>query len=335
MNEAEALTKMVAPDTRRKGKYREGVIQIHLTRACDKACFNCTQGSQLGGKPTFMTPEQFEQAVLSLRGYFGVVGVFGGNPAMSPHFKACCEVLRRHVPFDQRGLWCNHPRGKGRICRETFNPAVSNLNCHLDREAYREFVHDWPESRPFGLYEDCRHSPPFVAMRDVIADEGERWRLISGCDINQHWSAMIGVFRGELRAWFCEVAGAQAMLHQDETDYPDTGLDPTWIYTVPMGMNDPPLIRGSEQTGGWLWWQLAMKAFAGQVRKHCHECGVPLRGYGELAQAETGKEQTSATHAAVYRPKRTGRGVEVVTDLVQLGTGRLQRMTDYMGNAKR
>src|SRR5882762_6344549 len=100
MTEQECLAKMVAPGTHRPGKFGSnrgfgGVIQVHLTRACDKACFHCTQSSQLGGKTTFMMPEQFERAIESLRGYLGVVGVFGGNPAMSPHFAECCDILRR------------------------------------------------------------------------------------------------------------------------------------------------------------------------------------------------------------------------------------------------
>src|SRR5678815_405006 len=124
MTEQECLSKMVAPGTRRPGKYREGVIQIHVTRACDKACFNCTQLSNLGGKTEFMSPEHFAQAVESLRGYFGVVGVFGGNPAMSPHFVEYCRILRDSwVPFNQRGLWCNNPISIDKACaaRLTFD----------------------------------------------------------------------------------------------------------------------------------------------------------------------------------------------------------------------
>lgn len=371
MNEQEALNRMVAPGTRRPGKYREGVIQIHVTRACDMACFGCTQGSNLGGKVSFMSLEHFEKALESLAGYWGVVGLFGGNPAMHPQFGALCVLLQKYVPFEQRGIWCNNPLGKGRIMAETFNPLVSNLNCHLDYDAYKEFKRDWPGSLPVGQMEDSRHSPPFVAMKDVlwkvcpmcnglayeadatkdgtevdsdrvcatchgagkVYDEERGWELISGCDINQHWSAMIGVFRNELRAWFCEVAGAQSMLHQDDPLYPDTGLDPTQKYCY---ANDRLCWAGPEDERPEYgpWWELPMASFRNQVRKHCHECGVPLRGYGELSQAVEGKEQTSETHAGIYKPKRRGRPVEVVTELVQLGTA-LPRMTDYLHNAKR
>lgn len=333
MTEQECLDRMVAPGTPRPGKYRDGVIQVHITRACDKSCFACTQGSNLAGPTTFMSPDQFEAAVRSLGfrdgdgarppfthggdRYYGVVGVFGGNPALSPHLAAYCETLKRLVPFGQRGVWCNNPVtvDKARLMRETFDPAVSNLNVHLDEHAWSMFRAGWPEARPVGLTADSRHSPVHLAMRDVVADEGERYRLISDCDINQHWSAMVGVFRGGLRAWFCEVAGAQAMLHQLEPDYPDTGID-----------------LGHAMTG--MWWQWGMEAFQDQVRKHCHECGVPLRGYGQLSQAEAGFEQTSATHERVFRPKRKDRRVEVVTNLVQLDVGKIQSTIRYIQNGR-
>lgn len=316
MNEQQALARMVAPGDKRPGKYLGGILQIHITRACDKACFNCTQGSNLGGKPVMMSVEQFDQACQSLKGYWGVVGVFGGNPAMNPDFDKMCDLMCKYFRFEQRGLWCNHPRGKGAIMRKTFNPRHSNINVHKDREAFAEFKRDWPECYPFGLNEDSRHSPCYVAMKDVVHDESERWSLISDCDINKHWSALVGVFRGELRAWFCEIAGAQSMLHQENPDYPDTGLDPTRDYE------------------GKKWWQLGMPWFADQVRKHCHECGVPLRGYGSLALDENGVEQVSETHADIYRPKVKGRRVELVTVREQLGDP-LRSTVDYMGNANR
>ena len=322
MNEQEALSRMVAPGQRRKGKYMEGVIQIHVTRACDLSCFNCTQGSNLGGKTSFISLEHFEQACISLKDYFGVVGVFGGNPAVHPQFLELCSIMSKHIPYERRGIWCNNAHGKASIMRGCFNPRHSNINVHLNKEAADEFRKEWPEVRIVGEHEESRHSPVYVAMKDVINDEGTRWELISDCDINHHWSAMIGVFRGELRAWFCEVAGAQAMLHQDDPDYPDTG----------MNVNGGPILHKDV----WYdqWWQLPMTAFAHQVRKHCHECSVPLRGYGELSQANNGKEQTSQTHASIYKAKRKGRAVEVVTDLVQLNTKRL-KFTQYLqGSSK-
>lgn len=299
--------RMIAPSTRRKHVWRGGVIQIHVTRACDRSCNNCTQGSNLKGPVEFMSPELFRTACESLRDYFGVVGVFGGNPCLHPQFDELCRIMRGTIPWEQRGLWSNHPEGEGKTCAITFNPAHSNLNVHQSQEAYDEFARDWPDSVPIlkGLDGDSRHSPPFVALKDVIPDETERWKLIHECDINKNWSAMIGVFRGELRAWFCEIAGAQSILHQDDDEYPDTGL---------------PVVPG--------WWKVGIEAYQQQVRKHCHECGIPLKGNGALANSDE-TSQFSATHAGVYRTR--GGNVKQVTELIQLGSP-LKRVTDYIEN---
>ena len=305
------LARMIAPRDRRN-VFHGGILQIHLTRACDRACFNCTQGSNLAGPTGFMTPDQFRVAVESLKDYFGVVALFGGNPTLSPYFEECCSILRGVIPWERRGLWSNHPKKKGKIARVTFNPAASNLNVHQSREAWDEFARDWPESAPYlkGLDQDSRHSPPFVAMKDVIVDEQERWDKITTCDINREWSALIGVFRGQLRGWFCELAGAQSMLHEYDETYPDTGL---------------PIVPG--------WWQHDMQYYHEQVTKHCHECGIPLKGYGALANDESGTEQHSRMHADVCKPKRPGRSVETVSELIQLGKP-LHDVTSYIENSQ-
>lgn len=345
MERSEALGKMQFP---RNVRGNRGIFQIWVTRACDKACFGCTQGSNLAGKPGVMSPEQYEQAVLSMvtptsTRYPGVIAMFGGNPCIHPQFEQLCRIARQYIPYKQRGIWTNNLMGKGKIARETFNPAMSNFNVHMDRAAYREFQRDWPEATQLkGLDHDCSHSPPYVAIKDVLKaecyecdgegwlhdvpglgtikcegcagtgsvyDEQQGWELISNCDINQRWSAMIGVFRGQLRGWFCEVAGAQSMLHQHEPEYPDTGV---------------PIEPG--------WWTQHPRLFYQQVDKHCHECGIPLRGKGALA-VHGDKEQVSATHMQIYKPKKRGRRVELVTVREQLGST-VPHVTDYLANYK-
>ena len=311
MDQQTALSKMVSPGMRRPGAYRGGIIQIHITRACDMSCYNCTQGSNLAGKVPMIPLELFSKAVDTLKDYFGVVGIFGGNPALHPQFGELCRILSEKIPYERRGLWCNHPKGNGKIMRETFNPSVSNLNVHLSQEAYDEFKRDWPESMPFGLHKDSHHSPVFTALKDLVSSEEERWELISNCDINKNWSSMIGVFRGELRAWFCEIAGAQSMLHQYEADYPDTGV---------------PVENG--------WWREPMSRFTEQVQVHCHACGIPLRARGYLAARAGGKSQVSAVHLGIFKPKRIDHEMQFVELRSELEEQSLGEVTKYIQNSK-
>lgn len=298
----EFIRKMKAPNDPRP-TWRNGVIQIHITRACDESCINCTQGSNLGGKPNMMTPEQFELAVRSLKGYEGVIGIFGGNPTLHPKFKDICEILERDVPFEQRGLWSNNLNGHGTLCKRVFNPAVSNLNVHTRQENYDEMKRDWPECNPIGLEFDSHHSPVFVSMTDLGIENEEQKRLISKCDINQLWSALIGTFRGELRGWFCEIAGAQSMLHQNDPSYPDTGM---------------PIFKG--------WYKLPMDSFVDQVYKHCFECSVPLKLKGDLA-VKGQVNSVSKVHLPIYNLKNKK---QTIQELTELPSEKVDRATDYI-----
>ena len=307
------IPKMVLPSQKRP-VWSSGICQIMVTRACDLSCVACTQGSNLAGKPVVMTPDEFEQAVLSLDGYFGIYGCFGGNPSMSPHFESYCKILRKHVAFNQRGIWCNHPRGNGAVMRITFNPACSNLNCHLKSEAYEEFSRDWPESVPYlkGMDKDSIHSPPFVAIKDVVTDETEMWQMIGDCDVNKFWSSLIGVVPGHgLRAFLCELMYAQAALHSGNEDWNGTGL--------PMPDTGLPVTPG--------WWRKPLVDFEQQVRTHCTACGIPMRRPGQLAIGGD-HEEFSETHRFIARPKTKSRPVAFVGIETLIRTDRPS--TDYL-----
>jgi len=311
MKEADALQLMVPPSRKRPGKAFGGTIQILTTRACDRACHGCTQGCNFRGHAQPISLDHFDQACRSLFDYWGVVGVFGGNPTLHPKFGTICSILRQYVPWDRRGIWANRLFGQGRVVQATFNPSISNVNVHLDGEAAQEFHREWPRVHVYGVNDDSRHAPPFIAMCDLVHNEGRRGELVSQCDINQHWSAMIGEFRGELRAWFCEIAGAQSILHQSDPDYPDTGV---------------PVVPG--------WWNQPIEYYANQVRKHCHECGIPLRGYGDLACDPNGVDYVSCTHASVCIPKLHSGVVRTIEHLDQLRTKNLPAH-EYLQGAKK
>jgi len=119
----------------------------------------------------------------------------------------------------------------------------------------------------------------------LIPETTSQWDLISNCDINRHWSAMIGQFRGATRGWFCEVAGGQAMLRQDDPEYPDTGVPITCSHCNGRGIvtDETEGVIQCPTCSGVAWWQQPMQAFKHQVSQHCSNCLVPLRGVGHLA----------------------------------------------------
>lgn len=301
MNRTAAISQMLPPGRRRPGKYMEGVIQIWVTRMCDQACTHCTQACNYSVKglgQRFITPKQFEAAVVSLKDYWGVVGMFGGNPAIHPLFNELCHIIERHIPKNRRGIWCNNPLTveKAILMRRVFNPSHSNINVHMNQRAWSLFKQGWPECQIVGLDRDSLHSPVFTSIKDLVPLEEDRWNYISNCDINKHWSPMIGVFRGELRAWFCEIAGSISMLRQDDLDFPDIGLE------VSHG-----------------WWKKPIQNWTDQIDVCCHRCGVPLRGRGRSAVGDH-TDLITPDYTSFCKPIKT-RFVKMVYSLDQIEPG--------------
>lgn len=303
---------MKAPGDHRKGIWRNGVLQIKVTNACDLDCKNCSVAVGLAKKLHrifWMSPDQFRAALRSLKGYFGVIGMFGGNPCIHPRFEDLCAIFREEVPDqDQRGLWSDKLFGHGKLCRATFSPAHSNLNVHGRSDAWAEIKRDWPEARPLaaslgnGREDPSQHAPIWATMGDLIPDETERWKLIGSCYVNQTWSAEITLVDGQLAAYFCEIAATQAELYGDAS-------------------------RGMAVLPGW--WRRPMADFEAQARHYCNRCGVPLNGRKVKASDEEAAEDYSAAHAPLFLTIE-GRPLRLVTDRAQIEGG--TPATKYLSN---
>jgi hypothetical protein len=280
---------MKGPAEKRWDGHHHGVvIQIKITTYCDLDCRCCTAAVGLLKKHRaqwHMTPDQFRVAVRSLSGFPGMIGVFGGNPCVSPHFEEICAIFREEVPDKtRRGLWSNRLFGHGAICRETFHGPHSNINVHRNRAAFEEIRRDWPKARPFGHLRPSIHGSWWTAIQDLIPDEAERWELIGKCYVNQTWSAEITLIGGELRGFFCEFAATQAEFEALRGN-PDLGL------RVEPG-----------------WWNHGIEHYAEQVRKYCHQCGAPLNP-SKVIDLSDAPEDYTRTHEPVFltikgRPSR-------------------------------
>lgn len=241
------------------------VIQIDVTNRCEHRCSNCTRMLAHHPRRYDMTPEQFERAVKSLLGFPGIVGVFGGNPTLNPHFPELCAILRRYVgDKGRRGLWSNRLNGHGPTVRETFG--YFNLNVHQDATAADEIRRELPGVPVYGE-EPCWHKPSLVALRDVLP--AEQWAdVIDMCPIQTRWSAIISpTVNGSIGAYCCEIMSAW-----------------DWVYGTDTSV--------AVEDG---WWRRPLRDYTDRISYWCPQCGLcldlPARRDGER------KDDVSATHA--------------------------------------
>ncbi len=243
----DALARMRPPS-------RMGIICIDITNKCDLGCSNCTRLLVNQDKFWDMTPENFRLALRSLEGYPGTIAIIGGNPCMHPKFAELCRIFVEEIPEKkQRGLWTNNVFKHADLSKETFG--VFNLNPHNSKRG----VASLDPLKNLGWYYEGHsdHSSLLAAVQDLY-EPVEMWERIGRCDINQNWSASIVQVRGELKAYFCEVAASFDLARG--------------------GTHGKDVVPG--------WWRAPFAAFHDQVDRFCPGCGVPAKVKGHLDHEE-------------------------------------------------
>lgn len=235
-----------------RGPANMHIICIDVTNKCDLACSNCTR--LLENQDAFweITPDNFRTALRSMKEYFGIIAMIGGNPCMHKRFEELCQIFVEEVPNKlQRGLWTNNYFKHRQLCLDTFG--TFNLNTH-GAERAEIVMQDFAQQAARGgavvwnYSGHSDHAPLLTAVQDLYA-ENEMWEKIGNCDINREWSASIVQNNGELRAYFCEVAASFDLARNE-----DHGI---------------PLEEG--------WWQKPITDFADQIKRFCPGCGVPAK----------------------------------------------------------
>ena len=199
----------------------QDIIEIDITNACINSCSNCSRfcGHQ---KPYFMSFDQFKQAVDSMVRFPGITGFMGGEPLLHPQFEAFCEYALTKIPREKLGLLTSFPKGyegyREIICR-TFGSIF--LNDHTKADFY--------------------HCPVLVAIEEVEPDSRKMFLYIDHCWVQEKWSASINP-KG---AFFCEVAGAMAVLFDGNTGWP---VEPDWFTRT-------------------------TKDYTAQIEEYCPKCG--------------------------------------------------------------
>lgn len=247
----DAIMRMVPP----KDKNRFSPIDI--TNKCDLHCSNCTRLLKNQTEFWDMTVENFREALRSLRGYTGTILMIGGNPCMHKHFTELCEIFIEEVPDkNQRGLFTNNVFDYHDIVVETFG--FINYNPHGDIRCTESMEKLKLLKQPadfYGLYYgNSYHTPLLTAVKDLYDDKEVMWDDISKCDINREWCTSIIQNKGQLRAYFCEVAASFDLARGEA--------------------------HGLPVTDGW--YKSDITNFVDQVKHFCPGCGAPAKLTGNL-----------------------------------------------------
>ena len=245
-----AIARMRAPSAM-------AIICIDVTNKCDLACSNCTRLLENQDELWEMTPDNFRKALQSLREFRGIIAMIGGNPTMHRDFEQLCAIFAEEVPVKaRRGLWTNNYFKHRDVIESTFG--VFNLNSHGEARAEAQLLdlHKSASSRgaiSWNYGGRSRHAPILTAVKDLYPED-EMWRRIADCDVNREWSASIVQNKGELRAYFCEVAAS---------------------FDLARGRD-----RGAPLTEGW--WQKQITEFCRPDQEFLSGVRVPSKQNGQM-----------------------------------------------------
>lgn len=169
--------------------YENSVIQVDVAHsACHLKCANCTRFVGHHRDVQFMSLDTIRQAIDSLDGFEGEIGVMGGEPALHPQFRDVLAIWREMVPREKRSLWTSGWK---------WDEYKDDIMETFDKER----VHYNDHSQHTG-----RHQPLLIAIEEVVEDEEFREWLIDNCPYQARWSAAIN----PNGAFFCEIAGSMA-----------------------------------------------------------------------------------------------------------------------------
>ncbi len=271
-------------------------VQIETCTTCRFDCANCSRFRK--HYPEWIMPlDQFKQAVDSLEGYpeyasemqgkkpIGpYIGMTGGDPVLHPQFEEMCEYLRSKFPKEQCGLWTTLPPGK---------------------EEYREIICDTFHSIFVNDHsrEDIEHHPFLCSIEEFETNPIHMWCRINNCWAQHSWSASINP-KG---AWFCEMAGAQAMLVDGDGGWP-----------VKKG-----------------WWVKMPWDFKSQVEKYCPHCGGPSMLQRRSSKDKVDDISPKNLERLRGRSKKIQEGRYVISDLKPVDPRKLKEMAAYKDFAYR
>lgn len=232
------------------------IIQIEITNFCDILCSNCTRFCGHQKKFFFMDFDTFKEAVDSVTGFSGVVGIMGGEPTFHPEFEKFSNYFKDH--FGDIEL------------RNFFRYPVKDFMEHISTNSFLNFNLKLKSSAKRGLWSSIgkgyykhfetiqnvfdyqclndhinpsTHLSLMITRKELGIPDREWLKRRDNCWIQNEWSASVTP-KG---AFFCEIAAA---------------LD--YLFDGPGGW---PIEKG--------WWLRKPKDFKDQLH-WCEWCSAPL-----------------------------------------------------------
>ena len=160
-------------------------IHIDITNACHLRCANCTRHIGHHKKPYFMDIELVEQAIDSLEGFPGRVGLMGGEPMLHPQITEIMKLFEKKTERRHRQLWTagfKYDEYKELIYK-IFDEDLVTMNDHTA---------------------PGKHQPLLVSVDEVVDNKELVEELIDNCWVQEQWSASVTPKGG----FFCEVAAS-------------------------------------------------------------------------------------------------------------------------------
>lgn len=189
------------------------IIQIDITNACVHMCSNCTRFCGHHKSNFFMDFETFRQAVDSLEGYEGMVGIIGGEPTIHPDFERFADYIREkrvkeHVAAIRQPI---EDMAQYILDNMWHADAKAGLWSSLNSGYYKHFevINDTFKTQLLNDHDNaCLHQALLMPRKELGISDEEWIQKRDACWIQNTWSATITP-KG---AFFCEVAGSLDML---------------------------------------------------------------------------------------------------------------------------
>lgn len=216
-----------------------GIIEIDITNACVHQCANCTRFCGHHEKTFFMSFDKFKEAVDSLEGFEGMIGVIGGEPTLHPEFERFADYIREKRtheklniswgPIDDMQFHITSTVDKG-MTPQSRAVLLSTLS-----PSYYKHFEAINETFGYQLLNDhsseSLHQALLMSRKELSIPDEEWIKKRDACWIQNTWSATITP-KG---AFFCEVAGSLDMLFGGEGGWP---VEPGWWKREPADFAD-------------------------------------------------------------------------------------------------